>query len=138
MRQGNDAMPWPVVYYRQSDGSEPADEFIRTQPPAAQAAIDNYIERLALFGPRLGYPSTSQVDGELRELRPDLGNIHYRLLYRRTDNVFVILHAFIKPGGRIAQAEIDVAHKRWDDLRTRMNAVPRRRPRALGHDAPGG
>ncbi len=62
-------MAWPVVYYRQSDGTEPADDFIRTQPPAAQAAIDNYIERLAIFGPRLGYPSTSQVDGELRELR---------------------------------------------------------------------
>lgn len=91
-------MAWPVVYYRQSDGTEPADDVIRTQPPAAQAAIDNYIERLALFGPRLGFPSTSQVDGELRELRPDLGNIHYRLLYRRTDNVFVILHGFIKPG----------------------------------------
>ncbi len=94
-------MPWPVVYYRKPDGTEPADEFIRTQPPAAQAAIDNYIERLALFGPTLGYPSTSQVDGELRELRPDLGSTHYRLLYRRTDNIFVILHAFLKPGGKL-------------------------------------
>ena len=26
---------------------------------------------------------SSQVDGELRELRPDMGNTHYRLLYRR-------------------------------------------------------
>lgn len=130
-------MAWPVVYYRQSDGTEPADEFIRTQTPAAQAAIDNYIERLAIFGPRLGYPSTSQVDGELRELRPDLGNTHYRLLYRRTDNVFVILHAFIKPGGKIVRAEIEIAHGRWQDLRARMDAVPRRPPRALGHDAPG-
>ena len=130
-------MPWPVVYYRKSDGTEPADEFIRTQPPAAQAAIDNYIERLALFGPALGYPSTSQVDGELRELRPDLGNTHFRLLYRRTDNVFVILHAFIKPGGKIARAEIEIAHRRWEDLKARMGAVPRHPPRALGHEAPG-
>ena len=120
------------MYYRQSDGIEPADEFIRAQPPAAQAAVDNYVERLALFGPHLGYPSTSQVDGELRELRPDVGNVHYRLLYRRTGNVF----AFIKPRARIAQAEIDIANGRWEDLRARMNRLPRRPPRALGHDAP--
>jgi len=91
-------MPWPVVFYRQADGVEPADVFIEQQSAAAQAAIDNYIERLAILGPALGFPSTSQVDGELRELRPDLGNVHFRLLYRRTDNIFVILHAFIKPG----------------------------------------
>ena len=71
------------------------------------------------------------------DIRPDLGSTHYRLLYRRTDNVFVILHAFIKPGGKIARAEIDIAHRRWQDLTDRMAAVPRRPPRALGHDAPG-
>ena len=129
-------MTWPVVYYRQSDGAEPADQFIRAQPAAAQAAIDNYLERLALFGPQLGYPSTSQIEGELRELRPDLGNVHYRLLYRRTGNIFVILHAFTKSGARIDRAEIDVAIERWKDLKARMNAVPRRQPRALGHEAP--
>lgn len=130
-------MPWPVVYYRKFDGTEPADVVIRMQPPAAQAAIDNYIQRLAVFGPTLGYPSTSQVDGELRELRPDLGKTHYRLLYRRTNNIFVILHAFIKPGGKIAQTEIEIAHRRWEDLQARMGANPRHQPRALGREAPG-
>lgn len=129
-------MPWPVTYYRDSGGTEPAKDYIRSLPGPTQAAIVNYVGRLATFGPFLPFPSSGQVDGELRELRPDMGNLHYRLLYRRSGNIFVVLHAFRKPGSRIAQAEITIAQRRWDDLAVRMNAAPRRPPRAIGHDAP--
>ena len=128
-------MPWPVTYYRTRDGQEPAREFIDSLDAHTRAATQNYIERLAIFGPHLPFPSSSKVEGELRELRPDMGNLHYRLLYRRTDNIFVILHAFLKPGSRIALAEIAAAQSRWTDLGERMNEVPRRPPRAIGHDA---
>jgi phage-related protein len=129
-------MAWPVTYYRDSEGREPARDYVRSLPGPTQAAVVNYLGRLATFGPALPFPSSSQVEGELRELRPDMGNLHYRLLYRRTGNVFVILHAFLKPGSRIALGEIAVAQERWDDLVTRMNADPRQPPRAIGHDAP--
>jgi phage-related protein len=98
--------------------------------------IDNYIGRLSIFGPALPFPSSSQVYGELRELRPDMGRTHYRLLYRRSDDMFIILHAFIKLGGPIAQREIDVANQRWEDFKARMNADPREPPSAIGHTAP--
>ena len=127
---------WPVRYYRAADGSQPADEFIDAQPPQAQAMIDNYLGRLALFGPSLPFPSSSQVDGELRELRPDMGRAHYRLLYRRSDDMFIVLHAFIKRGGPIDVAEIALANRRWRDFRTRMDADPRRPPSAIGRTAP--
>lgn len=129
-------MSWPVTYYRLRDGREPVTEFIDSLPVGDRAAIDAYIDRLAEFGPVLGFPSTSQVDGELRELRPDVGNTHYRLLYRRTGNVFVLLHAFVKPGRRIAQGEIDLAQRRWADLVARLNEDPRTGPRPIGSDAP--
>jgi phage-related protein len=65
-----------------------------------------------------------------------MGNTHYRLLYRRTGNVFVLLHAFVKPGNRIARGEIDLAQRRWADLVERLNEDPRTGPRPIGSDAP--
>jgi len=127
---------WAVRYHRAPDGCLPADEFIDAQPPQAQAMIDNYLGRLALFGPSLPFPSSSQVKGELRELRPDMGRTHYRLLYRRSNDLFIILHAFIKRGRSIDQAEIDVANRRWQDFKNRMDADPRRAPSAIGRAAP--
>ena len=126
---------WAVKFYRATDGSQPADEFIDAQPARAQARIDNYVGRLVLFGPSLPFPSSSQVKGELRELRPDMGRTHYRLLYRRSDDLFIILHAFIKRGGLIDQAEIDVANTRWQDFKDRMDADPRRPPSPIGRTA---
>ena len=126
---------WAVKFYRATDGSRPADEFIDAQPARAQAMIDNYDGRLVLFGPSLPFPSSSQVEGELRELRPDMGRTHYRLLYRRSDDLFIILHAFIKRGGLIDQAEIDVANTRWQDFKDRMDADPRRPPSPIGRTA---
>jgi len=126
---------WAVRHYRATDGSQPADEFIDAQPARAQAMIDNYVGRLVLFGPSLPFPSSSQVEGELRELRPDMGRTHYRLLYRRSDDLFIILHAFLKRGGLIDQAEIDVANTRWQDFKDRMDADPRRPPSPIGRTA---
>jgi phage-related protein len=97
--------------------------------------IDNYVGRLVLFGPALPFPSSSQVEGELRELRPDMGKTHYRLLYRRSDDMFILLHAFVKPGEAIDQSEIDIANERWADFKARANAVPRRPPSPIGRPA---
>jgi phage-related protein len=130
-------MTWPVTYYRDRSGFEPADAFIDgIEPPSHRAMVDDYIERLAIFGPDLNFPSCSHVRGDLWELRPDGGRTHYRILYFRTRNVFVLLHAFIKPDGPIAEREIRIAEDRLDDLRMRMAASPRRPPRPIGHDAP--
>jgi hypothetical protein len=60
------------VYYRASDGSEPVDEFIEAlRDPDRQAALDQ-IERLNMLRPNdppLPFPWSSQLEGELRELR---------------------------------------------------------------------
>jgi hypothetical protein len=60
---------WPVVYYRTAEGTEPVDAFIDALQPKVQVVLDNQIERLAIFGPHLPFPHSSQVAGELRELR---------------------------------------------------------------------
>jgi phage-related protein len=127
---------WPVVYYRAANGTEPVNDFIDALAPKVQVVLDNQIDRISQFGPRLPFPHSSQVEGELRELRCHYGNTLFRILYRRSDNLFVLLHALEKRTGTIPEADIQIARERWADFKRRMDEAPRRPPRAAGHDAP--
>jgi phage-related protein len=128
-----------AVYYRAPDGSEPVNEFIDGMTVPRQVALDNQINRLNMLtssNPYLPYPHSSQIEGELRELRCHYGRELYRVLYRRSRNLVVLLHAFRKDTGRVPRAEIEIAETRWRDFHARMDASRRRPPRAAGHDAP--
>lgn len=128
-----------AIFYRDRAGREPVDNFIQALPAAAQVAIDNKIDLLnglAPHAPPLPFPHSSQVRGDLRELRCHYGRTLYRVLYRRSRNLFVLLHIIEKRSGKIPEQDVAVAEERFADLRRRMEARPRRRPRALGHDAP--
>jgi phage-related protein len=82
------------------------------------------------------FPHSSQVDGELRELRCHYGRELYRILYGRSERLVVLLHIFAKRSAKVGQRDIRVAQERWDDFGARMDAQPRVPPRAAGHDAP--
>ncbi len=128
-----------AVYYRAADGSEPVNDFIDKLPVKRQVALDNQIERLNMLtpsSPHLPFPHSSQIEGELRELRCHFGRELYRVLYRRSRNLIVLLHAFRKDTGKVPQAEIRIAEERWKDFTARMDAPKRRPPRAAGRDAP--
>jgi phage-related protein len=128
-----------AVYYRDVSGAEPVDVFIDRLNPRAQDEIDWHVELLNALDerdPPLAFPHSSQVRGELRELRCHYGRCLFRILYRRSEGLFVLLHAFEKTTGKVPAAEIGIAEKRWDDFKTRMEAHPRRGLRAAGHDAP--
>ena len=86
--------------------------------------------------PHLPFPHSSQIVGELRELGCHVGSELYRVLYRRSAGLIMLLHVFRKKTGRVPPAEIKIAQERWDDFKARMDAVPRRPPRPAGHDAP--
>jgi phage-related protein len=86
--------------------------------------------------PHLPFPHSSQVEGELRELRCHYGRNHYRILYRRSERLLVLLHVFEKRSAKIPEREIRTARERWEDFKARMDAEQRRPPRAAGHDAP--
>jgi phage-related protein len=128
-----------AVYYRNRDGHEPVRAFIDTLDEDEQAALDNQIDRLNMLSdnlPHLPFPHSSQVEGELRELRCHYGRRLYRVLYRRSDRLMVLLHVFAKRSAKIPEREIDIARDRWDDFKARMDAEPRVPPRPAGRDAP--
>jgi phage-related protein len=60
----------------------------------------------------------------------------YRVLYQRSDNLIVLLHAFEKDTGVVPAADTKVAQQRMADFTARMDARPRIPPRAAGRDAP--
>jgi phage-related protein len=128
-----------AVFYRSTDGTEPVNDFIGRLNVKRQVAIENQIDRLndpIGNGPPLPFPHSSQVEGELRELRCHYGRELYRILYRRSNNLFVLLHILRKSTGRVPAQDIEMAANRWEDFRARMDAPVRRPPRAVGHDAP--
>ena len=61
------------------------DDFIEGLGPRAQAVLDQQIERLNLLGPsrpHLPFPHSSQIEGELRELRCHFGSSLYAAVCR--------------------------------------------------------
>jgi len=128
-----------AVYYRDASGAEPVREFIDGLDAKRRAALLRQIDRLNLLSdqlPHLPFPHSSQIAGELRELRCHMGSDHYRVLYRRSDRLIVLLHAFPKATTKVPPGEIKIAEERWADFKARMEARPRKPPRAAGRDAP--
>jgi len=62
--------------------------------------------------------------------------MRYRILYQRSGNLIVLLHAFEKKTGAVPSTEKAVARRRMADFRHRMDAQVREPPRAAGRDAP--
>src|ERR687892_1642215 len=121
-----------AVYYRAPDGSEPVSDFIESLTIRRQVAIDNQIDRLNDLDPAappLPFPHSSQVEGELRELRCHYGRELYRILYRRSANLVILLHMFRKDTGKLPPREVEIAKRRWADFKTRMDAEKRNPPR---------
>lgn len=86
--------------------------------------------------PPLPFPHSSQVEGELRELRCHHGRRLFRGLYRRSQRLFMLLHMFEKTTGSHTRGRQAARPERWDDFRAGMDRQRRRPPRAAGHDAP--
>lgn len=128
-----------AVYYRDASGCQPVKEFIDTLDEDEQGAINNHLARLNLLSdaiPHLPFPHSSQIEGELRELRCHYGRRHYRVLYRRSDRLLILLHAFGKRSAKVPDREVLVARRRWEDFKARMDTQKRIPPRAAGDDAP--
>jgi len=129
-----------AVFYRDEQSAEPVEVFIDELPPKHAAKIDDYIDE-HLNGrqpdaPPPEYPISSQLEGELRELRVRFANTRYRILYQRSDNLVVLLHAILKDTGAVPAADVELAMRRMEDFKRRMDTARRRPPRAAGRDAP--
>jgi phage-related protein len=123
-----------AVYCRDSRGTEPVDEFIRALPPKRAARIDDLVEE-RLNGqppeaPPPPFPITSQIEGELCELRVRFANIRCRILYQRSENLVVLLHVLEKDTGAVPRVDIELAKQRTSGAGWMPSGAGRRGPRA--------
>jgi phage-related protein len=129
-----------AIYYRDKRGIEPVNQFIEALPAKSAVKIDDYIEEYlngrAPDAPPPEFPVSSQVEGGLRELRVRFAHTRYRILYQRSENLIVLLHAFEKNTGSVPASETALAKRRMADFKRRMDSEPPRPPRAAGKDAP--
>jgi hypothetical protein len=132
-----------ATHYRDATGREPVKAFINALDGAAQESIDwmiGLLNGLTEKNPELGHPYTSALKGadyrEFRELRVHGGGTRYWIIFRRSRNLFILLHMAPHRTGKIPEADKLIAAKRWDDYVRRMDAPVRVPPRAVGHDAP--
>ncbi len=70
-----------AIFYRDKRGNEPVDQFIEALPVKRAAKIDDFIEEhlngRSPEGPPPEFPVSSQIEGELRELRIRFANTIY-------------------------------------------------------------
>lgn len=133
-------MPTQAVFYRDERGRQPAEEYLWSELTLkARGHIEEQIEELNGLSDNSApppFPRTSQVAGPLRELRCHSGSSLYRVLYRRSGNLLVLLHAIRKDSRAIPRRDIELAQRRWRDFKRRMDTPKRRGPRPAGEDAP--
>lgn len=110
---------WEVTYYETPDGSSPLVGFLLGLPPKHRAKVRQAIERLAIFGPRLGFPDTSDVRGTpFRELRTRFAGQQYRVLYVQDAESFIVFVGFHKTSDRDLDGAVREAQKYLDDFRS--------------------
>jgi DNA-binding XRE family transcriptional regulator/phage-related protein len=123
-----------VVFFRGAGRLQPVQQFLEELVPAERrAAAENQIDRLGALStddPPLPPPWDEQVETELRALRVRVGRDAFRVVYRRSRTLFILLHAFEERGPVIPE----------DDLRSARRNLARskvvRRPSAGGLDTP--
>lgn len=102
-----------IRFYEAPDGSSPVEEFIKRQSLGAQKKIDSYVRVLRQHDPSRGF-LRAQYGKPLRdgifELRPEWGNVEYRLLFTYlSERQAVVLLAFIKKARSVPNSQIDLA-----------------------------
>ena len=112
---------YDVIFYSDSKGNEPIAEFItelRQKSYADKNARINfnkivaYIDILCEKGTRAGESVTKHLDGDIWELRP----LDNRILFAYyNDNLFILLHNFIKKTNKIPPRELDQAKRNLKD-----------------------
>jgi hypothetical protein len=106
-------MAWQVDFYVEDDDRAPVEEFLDSLPERVRAKALAVIKLLEKEGPRLPFPYSSQVEGQLRELRTQYAKEKIRILYfGDSRRVFVLLHGVIKRTEKLGESDKRTADSR--------------------------
>jgi phage-related protein len=111
---------WHIVFFIDRNDKEPVKDFILQQSDAAIAEILHVLKLLQQFGTALGMPYVRKIHKSgIRELRIRHGSDICRILFCAIkERRFVLLHAFIKKEDRLLQADVDLAVRRMNSIKS--------------------
>jgi phage-related protein len=116
---------YKVISYKDKRGRSEIDEFIddleRKSKTSKEARIRfkkilDHLAYLEKFGTRIGYPVVRHIEDDIWELRPNSDRIFF---FYWEDNIFVLLHHFMKKTQRTPSGEIEQAKRNLDDFKER-------------------
>ncbi|MCG2712766.1 MAG: type II toxin-antitoxin system RelE/ParE family toxin [Candidatus Omnitrophica bacterium] len=106
---------YKVIFYEDSKGKCPTDNFLDETQPKARAKIEKWMVKLEEEGPNLPRPFADIVKGKIRELRMRFGSDYYRFLYFFLGKKIIITHGFLKKTDKIPPGEIDRSERIMQD-----------------------
>jgi len=114
-------MSWTVDFYKDASGDAPVERFLDGLTAKQRAKLIALIEMLKEYGIALPFPYSSQVKGQLRELRTQQGKTRLRILYFADVNrEFQLLHGVVKDTQKLEQSDINIAEENMADHNQRL------------------
>jgi phage-related protein len=105
---------WEILYY-----SEDVQQSINDWPIGIRAYYARVTERMVIFGPNLGMPFTRSMGTGLFEIRArGKEGIGRAFFCTMVDQRIVVLHAYIKKSQKTPKKDLDIAHRRMNDVKT--------------------
>lgn len=108
-------MDWRIVYFRESGGRSPVQDFIERLAQDEQVDTAVAIDMLRSHGISLGRPWVAPLGKSLRELRVRSRRQLRILYFLHAGRTFVLLHAFAKKTREVPQSEIRIATRRMNE-----------------------
>jgi phage-related protein len=99
-----------IIFFKEADNTVPVISFLDAQRPVrVKAKCIALIRLLAQEGYELKRPRTDTLRDGIRELRTEVQNVNYRLLYFFHGQDCVVISHGITKEGAVPDKEIDVA-----------------------------
>ena len=113
-------MDWQLVFFVDDHDNEPVKDFILQQSDGAIAEILHVFKLLRQFGTTLGMPYVRKIHKSgIRELRVKHGSDIYRILFcSHAEHKFILLHAFLKKGDKLAKTDVSLAIGRMNSIKS--------------------
>lgn len=111
-----------IKFYKDSHGNAPVKDYILELRKKSASSkneriklkkIVEYMDILETYGTRAGEPYVKHIDGGVWELRPTDDRIFF---FYWKDNMFIMLHHFVKKTNKTPQREIDQAKRNLKDF----------------------
>jgi phage-related protein len=113
---------YEVIFYKDTKGNEPIKEYLyelkrqsltSKRDRIVMEKILAYLKAMQDYGTCAGYPVMKHLEGDLWELRPLSNRI---IFFYWKDDIFVLLHHFIKKTRKTPVREIEQARRNLKDF----------------------